>query len=493
MMPPLDREKVTHAARNQIPFEILSYAFPREMELYLEEVLSLFLRELGQLELKDHLVYCIRELTVNAKKANTKRVYFKEKGLNLKNDADYENGMKAFKEETLSNMDHYTELQVKDRLYVKVIFHIQAHTLTLSVRNNVPITKKELTRVYDRIARSRAFSSMEDAFAEVLDDSEGAGLGIVIMVLMLRKMGLSESAYDLDCIGEETIATLTIPISSIKLEKINALTSEIVEVIQNIPAFPESIQRVMTMLGDPEVDLNKVAVQMAKDPALTADLIKFVNSAYYGARKKIESIGEAVRMIGIKGLKSLMYPYAAQKTLAPMTPKFKNLWEDALQVSFYIMELGKELNFPKEELGNLQIAGLLHNLGELTLSIAHPTISDRVDGFCKTRGITPEVFEDIASSMNQAEIGARVAEKWNFPEDLVQCLRFQNHPHRALPKYQALVCAVYLAHSLQSLERDMIIYEQVNKNILKAFKITSFDHLRQIHDKVKERWAGAGK
>ena len=307
-MPTIDREKIVHAARNQVPFEILSYAFPREMELYLEEVLTLFLKELGQIELKDHLVYCIRELTVNAKKANTKRVYFKERGLNLKNDADYEMGMKAFKEETLSNMEHFTELQVQERLYVKVIFQIQAHTLSLSVRNNVPITKKELTRVYDRIARSRAFTSMEDAFAEVLDDSEGAGLGIVIMVLMLRKMGLSESAYDLDSVGDETIATLTIPTSNVKLEKINALTAEIVEVIQSIPAFPESIQRVMAMLGDPEVDLNKVAVQMAKDPALTADLIKFVNSAYYGARKKIDSISEAVRMIGIKGLKALMYP-----------------------------------------------------------------------------------------------------------------------------------------------------------------------------------------
>lgn len=487
-MAAIDREKILHAARNQIPFEVLSYAFPREIEVFLEEVLSIFLRELGQIELKDHLVYCIRELTVNAKKANTKRVYFKEKGLSLKDEKQYEQGMKNFKEETLTNMDHYTDLQVKERLYVKVIFHIQGHTLTLSVKNNVPITKKELTRVYDRIARSRAFQSMEDAFAEVLDDSEGAGLGIVIMVLMLRKMGLSESAYDLDCVGEETVATLTIPISSVKLEKINALTQEIVDVIQSIPAFPESIQRVMSMLSDPEVELNHVATAMAKDPALTADLIKFVNSAYYGSRKKIESIAEAVRMIGIKGLNALMYPYAAQKTLAPLVEKSKHLWEESLLVSFYVMELGKVLNFPKEELGNLQIAGLLHNLGELTLSIAHPSISDRIENFCKTRGITAEAFEEISGGMNQAEIGARVAEKWNFPEDLVQCLRYQNHPHRALPKYQALVCAVYLASSLVAQERDMIIYEQINKNILKAFKVTSYDHLKQIHEKVKQSY-----
>jgi hypothetical protein len=60
----------------------------------------------------------------------------------------------------------------------------------ISVRNNVEMTRTEQIRIFDRVARSRAFTSMEEAFSTVLDTSEGAGLGIVILILMLKKIGL---------------------------------------------------------------------------------------------------------------------------------------------------------------------------------------------------------------------------------------------------------------------------------------------------------------
>ena len=80
------------------------------------------------------------------------------------------------------------------------------------MRNNVEITRKEQIRVFDRIARSRAFSSMEEAFSTVLDNSEGAGLGIVILILMLKKIGLDEDAFDIEVENGETVATLAIPL-----------------------------------------------------------------------------------------------------------------------------------------------------------------------------------------------------------------------------------------------------------------------------------------
>ena len=75
----IDRNKVLHAARLGIPLIIKSHTLSPETEVELEEILSVYLEELGQRALKDHLSYCLRELTGNAKKANTKRVYFMER------------------------------------------------------------------------------------------------------------------------------------------------------------------------------------------------------------------------------------------------------------------------------------------------------------------------------------------------------------------------------------------------------------------------------
>ncbi len=107
MAPEVNVSQIKKAARNAIPISIKTYTLPRETEMYLEEVLGVFLSEFGQQHLTDRIAYCLKELSVNAKKANTKRVYFKEKNFDIGNSRDYNEGMKHFKEETLSNIQHY--------------------------------------------------------------------------------------------------------------------------------------------------------------------------------------------------------------------------------------------------------------------------------------------------------------------------------------------------------------------------------------------------
>jgi len=72
----IDHEQIRKAARNSVPLSIKTYPLPHETEDYIEEVLGVYLEEFGQGELKDRIAYCMRELAVNAKNANTKRVYF---------------------------------------------------------------------------------------------------------------------------------------------------------------------------------------------------------------------------------------------------------------------------------------------------------------------------------------------------------------------------------------------------------------------------------
>lgn len=482
----IDRNKVVHAARNGIPLVIKTHTLPSQTESDLEEILQIFLEELGQAGLKDHLAYCLKELTVNAKKANTKRVYFQEKKLRLDVPADYEKGMKTFKVETLENIHHYLGLQEQQDLYIKVTYLIRNNVLYMSVRNNVAISPKELTRVYDRVARSRAFESMEEAFGEVLDDSEGAGLGIVIMVLMLRKMGLTEKSFDLNQVNGETSASLTIPMNAVKLERVNLIADEIIQVIDSLPPFPENLERLLRLLGDPDVEFEKLAQELSHDPAMTADLIRYVNSAKYGMRKRIETLQDAVRIVGIQGLKDLVYPYGAHKLLDKYMAKQKHLWQNATRVSFYAAELAKEFKFGREDQSQAQIAGILYNLGQIILSFLHPDQSAKIMAFCRNKGFSIELFDELTQAINPSDLGARIAEKWNFPEDLIQIIRYQNQPHSAIPALQPVTCVVHLAGSLLSVEQDLLAYNQVNPGVLKALRLTEQTKLETLHDKVRD-------
>ncbi|NLJ46449.1 MAG: hypothetical protein GX430_07800, partial [Treponema sp.] len=165
----VDVAKIKKAVHSAIPLTITTYTLPHEIEIYLEEVLDVFLGELGQKKLKDYLVYCLRELAVNAKKANTKRVYFESRGLSINDPSDYEEGMKSFKADTLENIAWYLAKQKEKGYYIKIVLQAKGSTVVLEVRNNVEINRTEYVRIHDKLARSRKYTSLEEALQQVLD------------------------------------------------------------------------------------------------------------------------------------------------------------------------------------------------------------------------------------------------------------------------------------------------------------------------------------
>ena len=151
----VDIEKVKMSIRAGIPLTVTTYTLPHEMEIYISNVLSAFLSELNQQHMIQYLEYCLRELMINAKRANTKRVYFQEKGLDITNEADYDIGMKTFKEDTLKNINHYLMLQRKAGLYVKFLLQMKNDKIKIEIRNNADLTVFEYKRIHDKLARAQ--------------------------------------------------------------------------------------------------------------------------------------------------------------------------------------------------------------------------------------------------------------------------------------------------------------------------------------------------
>jgi hypothetical protein len=207
---PLGKNRIWRAVRDQEPLVITTFTLPRSVEGEIEQAVSLFLGQIEQEPLKDHILYCVQELAVNAKKANTKRVYFLEKGLDLDNPADYLTGMKTFKDDTFNNIGHYLDLQEQKGLYIKLCFYGDEEGVTIEVRNNTAMTPSEYERVKKRLEWANRHGE-GDSPAFFFDETEGAGLGLIIMVLMMKKMGFKGKNIDVKTTDSETIARIVIP------------------------------------------------------------------------------------------------------------------------------------------------------------------------------------------------------------------------------------------------------------------------------------------
>lgn len=486
----IDFERVRNAARKQEPYAVKTYTMPHETEILMEQILEVFLQEMGQHDLKDALAYCLRELAVNAKKANTKRVYFQEKGLSLDKENDYKTGMETFKAETLDNIDFYLKKQKEAGLYVRVVYHVRGTDLHIYVVNNAPMTRKEQIRVFDRIARSRAFKSLEEALTTVLDDSEGAGLGIVILVLMLKKIGLDEDRFDIEIRNGETVAHLNVPMAHVKKESLKAISEKLAHEIDSLPKFPESVLRLQKMIEDPDSEITDIARAISTDPSLTAGLLKTVNSAAFMLPKRVDNIVEAVKLVGLRGLRNMLFSYGTREVLGDdYSTDTQALWEHSRTTGFYAYTLARNVSKKKDILDDVYVGGVLHDMGKIVMSHVNPDMLDTIRSFCKSKDIEPEILEDLASGVNHAEIGGLLAERWNFPEALVDAIRYHHAPTAAPDEFRDVVYTVYLANYLANHDEDEHVeLSDLDNDVLDSFGIGSFEHLNTIREKLRQAY-----
>ena len=198
------------------PIVLTTHTFPHSTEKYMEQVLTMYFEKARQKDILDYVIYFVKELIVNAKKANSKRVYFIEKGLDIHRMEDYHEGMKTFKEDILENNEHYLTLQKKQGLYIRLKLWKEGEKIYLEVSNNTRIATMEEKRMIDKITMGKQYKALENLMmaTEALDDLEGSGLGLIILVLMMKKIGTTAEKIKIVKGDNETKIRVEIPINN---------------------------------------------------------------------------------------------------------------------------------------------------------------------------------------------------------------------------------------------------------------------------------------
>ena len=491
-MPPvkkvkLDLSKIKMAIRAGIPLSITTYTLPREMEAYIDSVLKAFLNELNQDQMSEYLTYCLNELLVNSKKANTKRIFFKQKNLDIFNEEQYSEGIKSFKAETLSNIRYYLDLQKKAGLYVKLVLQARNNKIKIEVRNNSELTVEEYKRMHDKLSRAQQYTSVDQAMTQVLDETEGAGLGLVIMILMLEKIGLTEENFQILCENGETITRIILPLDEKTQKNLSVVSREFVNLIDELPQFPDSVMRINRLLNNPDSKMSEIATLISSDISLTSDLLKLVNSATFALASPCRSISDAVKLVGIRGIKNMILSVSSMNVLNTLGEETKTLWTHAYRVAFYTYNLARNFcSSNRTIVEDSYICGLLHDMGKLIFETTHPAYINRIKDICAQKGIQPDIFEKLVAGVNHGEIGALIAEKWNFPEVIVSVIRHHHEPDLAPENVKKLTEIVYLSDMLAHYQEKDIDFYQFDQEILAKFHITNEIQLQKISESLEK-------
>lgn len=179
----------------------------RERE-YIDGILEQYLKEIEKPYLVNQVAYCLHELAGNANRANAKRVYFLDKGLDIHNPEEYKKGLETFRSETFTQIEQFQAKQKKVGLYIKIDFNLQGDKLRIRVRNNTLLTDEEKKRIHAKFETMKQYKTVSDAYSLIEDATEGAGLGLVMIIQLLFNMGFGSDALSIDTDEKETVATL---------------------------------------------------------------------------------------------------------------------------------------------------------------------------------------------------------------------------------------------------------------------------------------------
>lgn len=205
---------IKKAVKDRQPIDFFCYTLTPDQKIRFQKILAIFLEECNQMYLYNYLTYCLFELLDNGSKANAKRIFFQEHHLDINNEDDYKNGMKTFKETLLENTLHYQEKLKAGELRVHLLLTAN-DVISVTVSNNTKITDSEYARIQDKINKTKVYNSIAEAVSDI-DQTEGSGLGIITVLVMLKKLGLDANNLKFDTTENETVAIIEIPKDTIE-------------------------------------------------------------------------------------------------------------------------------------------------------------------------------------------------------------------------------------------------------------------------------------
>lgn len=186
-----------------------------------------------------------------------------------------------------------------------------------------------------------------------------------------------------------------------------------------VPALPQSAISILELAQDPENGPAQFAIPIEADPGLTGQVLKFVNSSYFGFSREISSIKLAITLVGVRTMKNFVL-WSAVFSLMP-NPKcgpfeLRALWQDSLRRGLFARTIAKLLHYPEAE--ECFAGALLQDMAVPILAGELPAeytelLEQREGGKVHLSQLEFDRF-----GWTHAEVAGKMAKSWNLPDEL---------------------------------------------------------------------------
>ena len=221
---------------------------------------------------------------------------------------------------------------------------------------------------------------------------------------------------------------------------------ELIKEIKNLTPIPQIANQIMDTVENPNASLSDVADIILYDPMTTANVLRSCNSAYFGLPRKVDSIHDAVSLMGLEQVLDIVLLRSGAANLKKKQEGYGldegDLWRYSVSSALIARELAQRKNLENAQL--VFTAALLKDIGKVILNRFVGDSFSKINDLVQNEGLSFKEAEKKVIGADHAELGGLVASNWKFSPKMVYII--QNHhlsDDRARTDLET--CLVYLS------------------------------------------------
>ncbi|MBN2416233.1 HDOD domain-containing protein [bacterium] len=413
----------------------------------------------------------VHELLSNAYKANLKRVYFADKHLDLENATQFRKGIREFRATAYADLGYiHRELRKRD-LYFELSIVKKDKTLCITVMNNSPLSPAEQKRISDRFSKVNEYDTFLAAYDDFFDESEGAGLGIIMAWFLLKDSGVDPTGLTIDSRDGVTEASICLPLDLKPAGPEHDTADHILREIEQLPPIPARITAIIEACDRSDITADALSSMISADPDVADDLLRLARSADLGRGVEFSRIEEAVRTVGKEELKLLALAIGVKRILQKRYRAFRQVWRHCKKTACFASVLARELG--RDDISDyVYLGSLLHDQGKIVLLSLSDDINEKIADIASNRHIREStIIEEVAIGISHVTIGEIMAEKWDFPEHLKLMISSHHRPFKVEEPYRDMVLLTHLADIFWGIGEGRYDYSHIEEGVLERFGI----------------------
>jgi putative nucleotidyltransferase with HDIG domain len=206
---------------------------------------------------------------------------------------------------------------------------------------------------------------------------------------------------------------------------------DIVEQIDQLEPIPPIATQILALTEDPDSSLKEISDLTRNDPALTANLLKICNSAFFSLPRQVESVRDAISLLGLDQIVELVLfnglSASFRKEMVGYGLGERELWRHAVSSAHVAGMLAERFGTPQNK-HLIYTAALVKDIGKLILGRFVAFSYEQINILVQSRGLSFNDAEQEIIGMNHEELGALVGKKWQFSDKMIDIIR---HHHLA--------------------------------------------------------------